>query len=95
MANIPSIQDDKGEMPSNFKDYLNRWSLETITAIALGTRIGLMDFQSAGEKSMMIAKVIRKIFTLTAELEMKPSLWRIYETKQFKELIQAHNDLTE
>lgn len=95
MKNIPELQDEKGEMPANFSEYLNRWSLESITAIALEKRLGLMNFKEKNELGMKISKAVRKIFVMGMEFEMKPSIWRYYETKAFKELMQAFNDLTE
>lgn len=95
MRNIPHIQNEKGEMPENFQDYLNRWSLESITAISLEKRLGLMNFKDKNESGMKIAKAVRKIILLGMEFEMKPSAWRYYETKRFKELLQAYDDLTE
>lgn len=94
MKNIRILQDDKGEMPANFGDYLNRWSLESITAISLDKRLGLMDFQANSAFGEKIAKTVRKIFVLGLEFEMKPTVWKIYETKGFKELMQAYEDLT-
>lgn len=94
MSQISTIQDDKGETPANFSEYVNRWSLESIMAIVLDTRLGLMDFSNKTIKGEKIAKAVRKIFVLGLEFELKPSLWRVYETKEFKELIQAYNDLT-
>lgn len=95
MQNIDGIQNEKGEMPANFADYLNRWSLESITAITLEKRLGLMDFKNPSEIGLKISKVVRKILTLGMDFEMKPTIWRFYETKEFKELMQAYNDLTE
>lgn len=95
LRNIPKIQDENGETPANFNEFINRWSLESITAVVMEKRLGLMDFDNttiAGEK---IAKAVRKILTLGLEFEMKPSIWRYYETKEFKELMEAYNDLTE
>lgn len=94
MHNIPSMQDDRGEMPANFGDYLNLWSLESIIAISMETRLGLTKFDNSSELGKKIAKAVRKIITLGLEFEFKPSIWRIYETKLFKELIGAYNDLT-
>jgi cytochrome P450 family 12 len=95
LENIESIQDANNEMPGNFYEYLNRWSLESITAIALEKRLGLMDFNNNSEVGERITKAVRKILALGIEFEMKPSVWKIYETKQFKELMNAYNELTE
>lgn len=94
IENIPKIQDANGEMPGNFHQLLNRWSLESITAITLEERLGLMNLELLNTHGLKIQETIRKIITLAAEFEMKPSLWKIYETKKFKELLQAYDDLT-
>lgn len=95
MKNIPLIQNEKGEMPPDFSEYVNLWSLESITAIVLEKRLGLMDFKKKNEDGMKIARAVRKIILLSMDYELKPSIWRYYETKGFKELLQAYNDLTE
>lgn len=95
LHHLPSIQDDKGEMPGNFNEYLNRWSLESIVMIAMEKRLGLMDLENSSEIGEKITKTVRRIFTLGIDFEMKPSFWRVYENNDFKELMAAYNDLTE
>jgi cytochrome P450 family 12 len=95
IANLSSIQDDKGEMPANFMEYLNKWSLESITAIALEKRLGLMNFKDNDVEGEKIAKAVRTIIDLGLDFEMKPSLWRYFPSKNFKILMTAYNDLTE
>lgn len=95
MANIQSLQDENGEMPANFREYINRWSLESIVAITLEKRLGLMDFTKESGMGDKLIKAVRRIFVVGMEFEMKPSLWKIYETKQFKELMNAYNEVTE
>lgn len=91
---IPSLQDDKKEMPDNFSEYLNRWTLESIVAIALEKRLGLLDFNQLDPRAEKLMKTVRKIFVLGAEFEFKPTVWRWYETKAFKELLGVYDDLT-
>lgn len=95
IENIPKLQDENGEMPENFHEHLNSWSLESITTLTLGKRLGLMNLENKNEFGKKIQKAIRTILTLGMEFELKPSIWRVYETKQFKELMQAYDDLTE
>lgn len=95
LHHLPSIQDENGETPGNFNEYLNRWSLESIVMIALEKRLGLMDFENSSALGIQITKAARKIFTLGLDFEMKPSFWRVYENSQFKELMDAYNELTE
>lgn len=95
MKHIPEIQDENGEVSANFNEYLNRWSLESITAIALEKRLGLMDFKNRNEVGEKIAKAVRNILTIGLEFELQPSVWRLYKTKRFKELIAAYAELSE
>jgi cytochrome P450 family 12 len=95
IAIIPKIQDKTGEMPENFQSFLNSWSLESITAITLEKRLGLLNLDIVNEDGKKIQQLIRKILTLGADFEMKPSIWKVYETKDFKELLQAFDGLTE
>jgi cytochrome P450 family 12 len=92
---IPKIQHENGEMPANFHEFLNRWTLESITAITLEKRLGLMDIRTEESNGIQIQRAIRKILSLAGELERKPSLWKVYKTTTFKELMQAYDDLTE
>lgn len=95
MKNIPELADASGEMPANFNDYVNRWSLESITAIALEKRLGLLDLKNKNELGLRISKAVRKILTIGMEFELQPSVWRFYQTKRFKELIAAYDELSE
>jgi hypothetical protein len=36
------LRDDKNELPPDFGDYTNHWSLESITFITLSKRLGLL-----------------------------------------------------
>ena len=93
--NIPKIMDEKGEMPGDFHEYLNRWSLESITAITLEKRLGLTSFKDADGLGMQIQRAVRKILSMGMEFEMKPSIWKVYKTKGFRELMKAYDELTE
>jgi cytochrome P450 family 12 len=92
---IPKIQHENGEMPANFHEFLNRWTLESITAITLEKRLGLMDIKTEESNGIQIQRAIRKILNLAGELERKPSVWKVYRTTTFKELMRAYDDLTE
>lgn len=94
IENLPTIQDKNGQLPGNFHEYLNRWSLESIVAITLEKRLGLTDFKDTDGPGMDIQRTIRKIINMGMEFEMKPSLWKVYQTKDFKKLMQTYDDLT-
>jgi cytochrome P450 family 12 len=88
------IRNEKSEMPADFSDCLNRWALESIAAIAVEKRLNVLSGNTDDENSQKLIKNIRKFFELSAEIEGKPSVWKYYETKTFKELMAVYENLT-
>jgi len=91
---IVKKRDGINEMPGNFNDYLNMWSLESITCISLNQRLGLLNDDHKDENAMQLIKHIRQFFVLGADFEINPSIWRYYETKAFKELLSVYDGMT-
>ncbi|KAG5671495.1 hypothetical protein PVAND_001689 [Polypedilum vanderplanki] len=89
-----NIKNDKNEMPGNFSDYLNRWSLESIATIAVEKRLNVLSGKTDDENSKKLIKVIRQFFEQGPEFEGKPSIWKYYETKDFKNLIEVYDTMT-
>lgn len=50
-------RDESNEVPANFSDYLNMWSLESITCISLNQRLGLLNDDHKDENAMQLIKV--------------------------------------
>lgn len=50
-------RDALNEVPSNFNDFLNMWSLESITCISLNRRLGLLDVNNRNERAETLIKV--------------------------------------
>jgi cytochrome P450 family 12 len=88
------IRNDKSEMPGDFSDYLNRWSLESVAAIAVEKRLNVLSGKTNDENSKKLIKCIRQFFEQAAEFEGKPSVWKYYETKAFKELMGVYDTMT-
>ncbi|CAO1351187.1 unnamed protein product [Diamesa serratosioi] len=91
---IAKKRDEKNEVPANFGDYLNKWSLESVTCIALDTRLNIMNDTSDDENSQKLIKLIRQFFVLGYDFEVMPSVWRVYETKAFKNLLNVYDEMT-
>ncbi|XP_053969910.1 cytochrome P450 CYP12A2-like [Anastrepha ludens] len=92
---IRLIRDPKSlEMPADFEDYLKRWTLESIAVVALDKQLGLLrdDSENSADALEMIS-ALNTIFTLTFDLEWKPSLWRRVSTPKFRRLMQAMDDI--
>lgn len=89
-----NLRDDQSEMPKNFSDYVNAWSLESVTAIALEKRLGVMSENTADVKAKELIKLIREFFEQSVEFEGKLSVWKYYETKAFKQLMAVYDGIT-
>jgi hypothetical protein len=89
-----NIKNEKNEMPDDFQDYLNRWSLESIATIAVEKRLNVLSGKTDDENAQKLIKSIREFFLQAPEFEGKPSVWKYYETKAFKELIAVYDTMT-
>ncbi len=54
-------RDEKNEVPANFSDHLNLWSLESITYVALDRRLGILEETKADENAKQLIKVTDKL----------------------------------
>lgn len=88
------IRNEKSEMPGNFSNYINMWSLESVATIAVEKRLHILDGTSKDEKAAELINCIRNFFEQVVEFEGKPSIWRYYETKAFKELMNVFDEMT-
>ncbi|XP_030371717.1 probable cytochrome P450 12a4, mitochondrial [Scaptodrosophila lebanonensis] len=93
---IKAIRDPNTlETPDNFDDYINRWTLESVSVVALDKQLGLLEKSNVNEHAVILFQALNDFFELTAELEMKPSPWRIIKTPKFKKLMKAFDNIQE
>ncbi|XP_026463470.1 cytochrome P450 CYP12A2-like [Ctenocephalides felis] len=92
------LRDKNLETPANFLNELNRWALESITCIALDTRLGcLRDDLAPDSEPQRMLKAVHEFFALTHALEFKPHPWKTIKTPGFyrlMEVFQIINDLS-
>ncbi|XP_053951738.1 cytochrome P450 CYP12A2-like [Anastrepha ludens] len=82
------------EMPDDFEEYLQRWMLESVAVVALDKQLGLLRDDSENyEDALKLFSALTDFFTLTFDLEYRPSLWRIVATPKFKRLMKALDDI--
>ncbi|KAL7041072.1 hypothetical protein ACKWTF_000617 [Chironomus riparius] len=89
------IRNDKSEMPGDFSNYINTWSLESVTAVGLERRLNLFDPNTNDENAKKLIKGIRDFFEMSAEYDGKASVWKYYQTKGFKEFLNVYDTLTD
>ncbi|KAG5675034.1 hypothetical protein PVAND_004973 [Polypedilum vanderplanki] len=88
------LRDEKCEMPADFSNYINSWSLESIVAIALERRLNILSGSSNDEKAQELIKNIRLFFEKSFLYDVLPSVWRYYETKGFKNFLKVYDTIT-
>lgn len=84
---------ETNEMPSNFEEELNRWALESVGLVALDARLGLLTESTVTAQRCI--QSLKVFFRLMFELDFQPSLWKIYPTRKYKELMKALDVMTE
>lgn len=52
-------RDEKNEVPANFGDLMNLWSLESISCTTMNQRLGILNTNSQDENALKLIKVIR------------------------------------
>lgn len=85
-------RDANNELPATFGNDLNKWSLESIGAIALDQRLGVL--MENNDDAKLLITSIRDFFRLSYELDVMPSVWKYVETPKFKKLMQTFDNLT-
>lgn len=85
---------ENNEMPAHYGQELNKWALESIGTIALDTRLGCLKAQSNPEVERFI-NYVRRFFELAYELDVQPSIWKIYKTKMFYEMMNVFDGINE
>ncbi|XP_062535024.1 probable cytochrome P450 12a5, mitochondrial [Armigeres subalbatus] len=94
MAIMLTTRDIKNELPANFKQWINRWALESMGVLALDARLGLLDSEQSQEATIIV-KYLQEFFELTYQLDVLPSVWKYYETPSFKRLMVVLDKITE
>ncbi|KAM7361973.1 uncharacterized protein ACRADG_012837 [Cochliomyia hominivorax] len=75
------------EVPDNFKEVINRFTLESIAVVALDKQLGLISTNSNHQQSLELFRALNDFFRFSWELDFKPSFWRYYKTPTFKKLM--------
>ncbi|XP_032665214.1 uncharacterized protein LOC116841428 [Odontomachus brunneus] len=85
---------DTLELPDDFCNELSKWSLESICAIALDCRLGCLklDLPTDSEAQIVINSV-HTMFDLMYRLEIQPSLWKLYNTRNLRKFFRTLDTL--
>ncbi|KAH8243065.1 hypothetical protein KR032_004293 [Drosophila birchii] len=83
------------EVPDNFIDTINRWTLESVSVVALDKQLGLLKDVNKESEAVRLFHNLDEFFIIAADLEMKPSPWRYIKTPKLKRLLTALDGVQE
>ncbi|KAH8417248.1 hypothetical protein KR222_007047 [Zaprionus bogoriensis] len=91
---IRTIRDSSTlEAPADFIDHINRWTLESVSVVALDKQLGLLKNSEKQDNVLLLFKSLDEFFTYAGILEVKPSLWRYIQTPMLKKLMRAYDNI--
>jgi len=83
------------EAPEDFIDTIKRWTLESVSVVALDKQLGLLKDSKMESEALRLFHYLDEIFIVSADLEMKPSLWRYIKTPKLKRVLKALDGIQE
>ncbi|XP_062127077.1 LOW QUALITY PROTEIN: probable cytochrome P450 12a5, mitochondrial [Drosophila sulfurigaster albostrigata] len=83
------------EVPDTFEEEINRWTLESVSVIALDKQLGLINTNRDNPRAKMLFENLTDFFALAADIEIKPSLWRYIPTPGFKKMMRILDNIQE
>lgn len=70
---------------------MNKWSLESIALVALGSRMGcLEDNLTEDHPGNQLMQCSKAIIETAFELEFLPSVWKYISTPNFKKIMKTY-----
>ncbi|XP_065371244.1 cytochrome P450 CYP12A2-like isoform X2 [Calliphora vicina] len=83
------------EVPATFEEEMNRWTLESVSVVALDKQLGLISKNRDNPMVKKLFQALNDFFTYSLEIDFKPSIWRYYKTPTFKKLMKALDDIVD
>jgi len=83
------------EAPEDFIDTIKRWTLESVSVVALDKQLGLLKDSKKESEALRLFHYLDEFFIVSADLEMKPSLWRYIKTPKLKRVLKALDGIQE
>ncbi|KAH8373624.1 hypothetical protein KR093_001906, partial [Drosophila rubida] len=81
------------EVPDTFEEEINRWTLESVSVIALDKQLGLINTNRDNPRAKKLFENLSEFFAISADVELKPSVWRYIPTPGFKKLLKALDNI--
>ncbi|XP_066257197.1 probable cytochrome P450 49a1 isoform X2 [Euwallacea similis] len=85
---ISVVRNEQLEVPDEFLNEIHKWSLESLSRIALDVRMGCFDENPSPDTQRLI-NAINTFFLNVPILELKIPFWRLFSTPTFNLYIEA------
>ncbi|XP_057340783.1 probable cytochrome P450 49a1 [Microplitis mediator] len=89
---IDRIKNNYDEVPDDFLNEINKWSLESIAKVALDLRLGCMD-EDANFETQQLIDAVHTFFTNVGILELKIPFWKLFNTPRYRDYVRALDTL--
>lgn len=87
------LQDQHGEMPSDFQNELYKWALECVGLVALNRRLGcLASNLSEDSEPMRLIRLVNDLFHNLSLTEFGLHTWRFFPTRPYRDLRDKHSE---
>jgi len=84
---------DTHTLNADFYNELKMWAFESISFVALNTRMGLLSDQP-DPNAALLAKHMGDFFNYSFKYDVQPSIWPYYKTPGFKKFLKTYEDIT-
>lgn len=81
-------------LTTDFHEQLKMWAFESISFVALNTRMGLLT-DHPDPNAALLAKHMSDFFNYSFKYDVQPSIWPYYKTSGFKKFLQTYDHITE
>ncbi|XP_052126389.1 probable cytochrome P450 12a4, mitochondrial isoform X2 [Frankliniella occidentalis] len=88
------IREQNSLMPANFSDELAKWALESITLVALDTKLGCISDNPNPDGAKMV-EYAHTVFDSVYKLDVLPSPWKYVSTPTYRRFTKAMDGITE
>ncbi|XP_037714155.1 probable cytochrome P450 12b2, mitochondrial [Drosophila subpulchrella] len=78
---------------ADFHNEVKMWAFESISFVALNTRMGLLSDQP-DPNAALLAKHMGDFFNYSLRYDVQPSIWPYYKTPGFKKFLKTYDDIT-
>lgn len=86
---VKTIRDENNETSPEFEKYINRWVVDLSGLMSFDLEIGAL--RKRDPRADELIEAVEEATELIYQLDLLPSIWRLYKTKKFYRCIEAQH----